>query len=188
MDLAIPSLAESPFKYAVIEGCRGHTYMILKPPMKPPHFSCSLIFGLFLWADRFLLGLQNKSYNLTVWLLVVIITIIFALERVRYAWTVSLWWFSRCSKILGSTRRLCYCHDQGSTVFLYTVYPAFFFCPFTSPYLVNSFKQCYLQVSAVIHPHKLADISQVALLYRVVYIPCQWPWPMIVARFTCALC
>lgn len=127
MDLAIPSLAESPFKYAVIEGCRGHTYMILKPPMKPPHFSCSLIFGLFLWADRFLLGLQNKSYNLTVWLLVVIITIIFALERVRYAWTVSLWWFSRCSKILGSTRRLCYCHDQGSTVFLYTVYPAFFF-------------------------------------------------------------
>lgn len=28
--------------------------------------------------------------------------------------------------ILGSTRRLCYCHDQGSTVFLYTVYPAFF--------------------------------------------------------------
>lgn len=58
--------------------------------------------------------------------------------------------------ILGSTRCLCYYHDQGSTVFLYCLCSIFFVC---SPYLVNSFKQCYLQVSAVIHSHKLADIS-----------------------------
>ena len=70
--------------------------------------------------------------------------------------------------ILSSPRCLCYCHAQGSTVFLYAVYLVFF-GPSSLLYSMPFSKECYLWVSAVIHSHNVAQVSQVLLLYPVVY-------------------
>ena len=75
--------------------------------------------------------------------------------------------------ILGSPRCLCYCHTQGSTVFLYAVYPAFW-GHFSSPYPVYSSKQCYLQVSVTIHSHTMVKVSQAPLSCPVAYFLCRW--------------
>ena len=81
----------------------------------------------------------------------------------KHAWAACLWQFSSCSY-----PGLCYCHTQGSIIFLYAVYPAFL-GPSSSSYPMYSSKQCYHWVSVVIYSHNMAEVSQEPLLYPVVF-------------------